>query len=220
MLSYYAWLRLSLFIAGKKFSVIGLENIPKNKTYVVAANHINSSDSYLISGVFYRHTMIRWVVKSEIKNYWKYFQHDRKRGGHSILKTLFLTAVMVTAGKNCDTISVKRDEKSAQNTLALFQMKSVLEKGRVVGIFPESRRTKKRIVANPSFLTIAKLVNVQVVPCYVSRNKVIIGKPFSVKKNLTRAGCAALVEDMMDSIYALNKNESSEKAPFSSSNTT
>ena len=98
--------------------VNGLENVPKDKNFIVAANHASYMDHLIISSILipYLNKMVHFLAKKEhfesfFQRLWhRYFQAipiDREAGGRKALKIAI----------------------------------SYLKKGKIIGIYPEGTRT-------------------------------------------------------------------------------
>ncbi|MDO5662189.1 MAG: lysophospholipid acyltransferase family protein [Brachybacterium sp.] len=102
--------------------VTGLENIPQDGAFIVAANHLANLDSFLIPIVAPR--QVRFITKD---TYWK------KRGPIGWVQKRFFTAV--------GAVPVDRETLSAAQG-ALDVALSVLQQGDGFGIYPEGTRSR------------------------------------------------------------------------------
>jgi long-chain acyl-CoA synthetase len=98
--------------------VIGMENIPKNPPFIIASNHANYLDGFIILKIMY----------DKFKQKTHYVSHPG-RFGRKLPKFIYLKYA------GCIPTDVPEEEFFAN-------VKSALKNDKIVGIFPEGRYTK------------------------------------------------------------------------------
>lgn len=122
----------------------GIENIPNNSNYLLAGNHLNIFDSWLLISVL-NDTVLRFMV-------------DKKLYRYKLWEIFF---------KTIGTFSIdpeKMDINAVKNTLNL------LNEGNNVVIFPEGKTHKitEPLPFKPGVASIAKLSNTPLIPFGIS----------------------------------------------------
>ncbi|MBQ6546875.1 MAG: 1-acyl-sn-glycerol-3-phosphate acyltransferase [Bacilli bacterium] len=152
---------ISVFIHPK---YIGLSNIPKDGSYVLAGNHISILDPLLVMSSTKR--SIHFLAKDEL---WKGFK-----------KIIFA---------NLGLIPVNRREK---DNFALKEAEKYLFEGKVIGIFPEGTTNKKNELLSfkVGAVKMAYDTNTKIVPFAIKgrygffrKISISFGKPIYVKSN-------------------------------------
>ena len=107
-------------------NVEGLENIPEDGPFIVAANHQSHLDGFLIAAyvIQIRDQKIHFFAKQEFTSYF----------GAFIENLLYK--------KWADCIFVEKEGTKQRGLKAIKQASILLGKGELVGIFPEGTRTK------------------------------------------------------------------------------
>lgn len=132
------------YIVYKKMTVKGKENIPKDGALILACNHIAFSDPAIIVAHFPR--TIHFMAKSELfENYFK--------------------AAFV---RNMNAFPVVRNHSDRN---ALRYAKDVINKGWVLGIFPEGQRIRKSspTEAKSGVAYLARITGADVLPVCIYR---------------------------------------------------
>ena len=161
------WWYANLFF---NLNVTGLDNIPKDKGFLVTANHLSYFDPFLVAK--YIPGQIHFIAMEE----------------------LFSNPIMAFVMKRWKTIPIKRG--SADKT-AIRKALSLLKNDRIVGIFPEGGIIKKH--TDSSFQTGSAMLAIHsqkyILPVYIegTRNlyrpslikrkpvRVVFKKPFKVQ---------------------------------------
>jgi 1-acyl-sn-glycerol-3-phosphate acyltransferase len=179
-------------LSGKKRIVSGIENIPEYGPLMIASNHNERSDPWVVSGVV--PFTIHWISKIELFSFKTMF-YEARGEGHSVLYSVisaFLTKFVVRHSK---TIPFDRNNKlNRVNGKAKVEMKNIFSAGGCVGIFPQGTR-KNDPKAKSSFLILAKKQGVGVLIIKTGRNFITISPlitaeeisaiPYSVLKDMT-----------------------------------
>lgn len=150
---YKIALPLIKLIARSKFRIVckGKYNIPKNKGFILAANHLSFFDpAVIVSNI--DHT-VHFMAKSE----------------------LFQNPALAFLVRNLNAFPVKRgysDRKALQYAI------DVIENGGVLGIFPEGRRVRSAIPENAKtgVAFIAKRTRADILPVclYINPNEDVV----------------------------------------------
>lgn len=136
--------------------VLGRENIPRSGAVILAGNHKSNLDCILIASCLWR--QVHFMAKDELF-----------RGGFS----RFFRAL--------GTIPVNRRIRDAT---ALSEARDVLDKGGVIGIFPEGRfnRTEQTVLPfKPGTARMAARSKAALVPFAIKGNYNIIGKRVEIE---------------------------------------
>ncbi len=106
-------------------NVTGLENIPKNTPFIIAANHQCHIDGLLIGSYVVQKTnkKIHFLAKKEFTSYF----------GKTIERVLYKQWASV--------LFVEEEGTKKRGKHALRQASALLDAGEIVGIFPEGKRT-------------------------------------------------------------------------------
>lgn len=150
-----------------RYEIQGRENIPRDRKFIIAGNHISYFDPFLVSIALQK--PIAYMAKKEL------FEHN-----------LFVTLMMDFLG----AFAVNREKLEAST---IKTVKEVLKSKWYLGIFPEGgiKRHKTIEKVNKGFAVIAKAANWDVLPVSIAgceeynwvpfRGKIIvkIGKPIS-----------------------------------------
>lgn len=124
----------------------GRENIPKEGPFIIASNHIAFSDPALI--VAHCPRTVHFMAKSE----------------------LFENKAVAVFVRNMNAFPVKRNYSDRN---AIRYAKSVIEKGWVLGIFPEGRRVRESASpaeAKEGVAYLARVTGADVLPVCIYRN--------------------------------------------------
>ncbi len=128
-------------------SIKGMENLPKNRPYIIVANHDNSIDAYILMAPLTR----RLNKKIHV------FSNPVNRGGR--LMQLFFKSLAIWWA---EVIVVDRTNRSRSLEVA----KKFLDKGELVGIFPETIDTDEKYLARgkTGMVRLALAAKVPIVP--------------------------------------------------------
>jgi 1-acyl-sn-glycerol-3-phosphate acyltransferase len=186
------WTSKMMFKVFFRYEVIGAENIPASGPVIVAANHASFLDPLFLGCGMKR--IVQYIMYS---SYYRSLAHPIFR---------FLRTVPV-------------DEKGP--LAALKAGKRSLDKGAVVGIFPEGRVAPDGILQEPQggFVFLAQRSGAPIVPVAIKGNydafprrawlprfkkvTIIVGKPIPVSKNLSKHETAEMVDRLMGEIAAM-----------------
>lgn len=152
---YKLWLR----------KVEGLENVPKNKTFIIATNHSSYYDAVLMHSIIvpYLDKKIHALVNSY---YWKNF----------------ITRVFIEWGEGIPVFVEKEKNAKKRNQESFEKALSYLQKNDLIMIFPEGRRSAdgKLRKAYTGIARLALKAKVPVLPVgIIGANKVLpVGKTF------------------------------------------
>ena len=125
-----------------KIELTGRENIPKDKGFMMASNHVYAFDPILLALGTKRH--IRFLAKAELceSRHWGWFF------------------------KALGTVSVERGKGDFD---VMGKCAKVIEQGDVLGIFPEGTRSKGHGFLRPKsgMSVIAKMAEADILPCLI-----------------------------------------------------
>ena len=166
-LRFYFWMwKLARFIFKNRCSIWNLENIPAPEHYsnglIIAANHNDASNIPVLAILFPPEKPIHFVMAYD----------------------LFESMLMRFIGERCFAIPVYRSSQSLNEldqklnnriNLRFFRTAiSVLEKGGIVGIFPEGGifdRTNPTHKDREGIIKLAQKTNALILPIYIERIK-------------------------------------------------
>ncbi len=189
-MEFVRWIFRVIFKLFVRTTVFYPEKVPTQGPVVVVANHESMLDMFLIGYRVPRY--IKWMAKEEIFR-------------NKLLAKLFtaLGAYPVKRGS--------RDVGAARIT------KELLERGEIIGIFPQGTRTKgrgKKLPAKPGFVRFAVDGDAVIQPVAIwgkirlfGKVYVRFGEPFSVREKLgeehlnDRAAIQQLAAETLDNIY-------------------
>jgi len=150
----------------------GEENIPRNANFIIAANHINSWDHFLIVLALKNRIKTIYFVAKEFKNFW---QLIILRGFYFLTETIF--------------INKKEDRESLLTKLANY-----LNKDKIIVIYPEGTTNKgnELLQGKTGVVELAIKSGKPVIPFGIlhkknSKKKILrIGKPlyFTIEKEI------------------------------------
>jgi 1-acyl-sn-glycerol-3-phosphate acyltransferase len=188
------WVTLLLAVASDS-DVQGRENVPKRGAFILVANHMNTADPPIITHATPRR--ISWMTKRE----------------------LFDMPVFGLMYKSVGFIPVRRKEADLQ---ALRKSQEALQKGGVLGVFPEGTRslTKSLGQGEPGAAVLALRTGAAIVPVAIwgtetvklprdmvrrTRVHVRFGKPFTLQtvERINREAAARGTETIMRAIADL-----------------
>ena len=186
------WLFAFLFYPTK---VIGKKNLPKKKGYILACNHYSNLDPMLLDVKL--HKKIRFLAKKEL--------FKKKFGSYFF--------------KKAGVIPVDRENPGISS---FKQVISVLNKNKIVGIFPEGTRNKNKEDDNlqnvkTGIITFASRAGVQIVPSIIykrfkiwHKNYIVIGAPLDLvaedTKRLTKEELELNINRLTDAMNQLRKD--------------
>lgn len=180
------WVYGSYFRVRSKFKIIGTENIPKDKFFIVASNHVSAIDPFLVCDAI--NCPIAYMAKKE----------------------LFEKPIMRIFMDLLGAFAVNREKLDVSTIKTVMGLKNTKWK---LGLFPEGTRTTKLSIENVSkgFAFLAKSLKCDILPVGISgameeerrgnfRNKMTIniGKPIPYNDNLTE-----LMETWVNSVNGL-----------------
>ena len=189
-MEFVRWIFRVIFKLFVRTTVFDAEKVPAQGPVVVVSNHESMLDMFLIGYRVPRY--IKWMAKEEIFR-------------NKLLAKLFtaLGAYPVKRGA--------RDVGAARTT------KELLERGEIIGIFPQGTRSKGkkgRLPAKPGFVRFAVDGDAMIQPVAIwgkirwfGKAYVRFGEPFSVKEKLgedhlnDRAAIQQLAAETLDGIY-------------------
>lgn len=189
-MEFIRWLVSVVFKLFVRTTVFYPENVPAQGPVVVVSNHESMLDMFLIGYRVPRY--IKWMAKEEIFR-------------NKLLAKIFtaLGAYPVKRGS--------RDVGAARTT------KELLDKGEIIGIFPQGTRSKgrgKKLPAKPGFVRFAVEGDALIQPVAIWGNIRLFGKvyvrfgePFSARERLgaehinDRSAIQQLAKDTLDDIY-------------------
>lgn len=188
------WVQVITFFSIDQ-TISGLENVPRKGPFILVSNHLNNADPPLITA--YMPRRIIWMAKKE----------------------LFDTPVIGIFYHLYGLIPVKRDEADLK---AVRRSQQALNRGQVLGMFPEGTRSKDRRLheAEPGTALLALRAKVPILPMGIwgtetirvprdiigrSRIEMKIGKPFTLEetKRITKTEIAAGSREIMRHIAEL-----------------
>lgn len=186
---FACWLSIAFFKIFYRVTFEGLEQVPKEETFVVCSNHISMLDMFLFGPPMPQ--KIHFMAKQEL------FKIPLLNG---ILKGL--GAFPVDRGRG--------DIQAAKTTLKL------LKEGKTVGIFPEGHRrnkTAKKIKPKKGAVLFALEAGVPILPVGIfgnyklfSKLRVIYGKPYypgDGTQKPAKEDLQNITEALMEKIYSL-----------------
>lgn len=178
-----------LFAVFIRVKVFGRENLPDNGAVILVSNHETMLDMFMIGYKIKR--KVHWMAKVEL------------------FKNKLLAKIITSLG----AYPVKRgtrDQSAVRTTIEL------LEKGEVVGIFPQGTRSKGRgrtlkVKSGVAHFAIDSGAYVQPVALWgkfrlFGRVYVRFGKPYKIEKtkdNYTKEEYETIANDIMNRIYDL-----------------
>ncbi|MBF0216756.1 MAG: 1-acyl-sn-glycerol-3-phosphate acyltransferase [Candidatus Omnitrophica bacterium] len=184
-----------LFRLGLGLRVSGVENIPSEGAFILAANHASYLDPLVLIAVSPRR--LHFIAR----------------------ETLFSATLLGWVVRHIETISLKRGGRDKGAVKAALKL---LHKGGALGLFPEGTRSKTRELkrARPGIGMFAAKAKVPVVPVYIEGTfdamprgvrtvklrpiRVIIGKPLSSSlPNTGKDAYEGISEKVMRSIAEL-----------------
>ena len=188
------WVQVITFFSISQ-TISGLENVPREGPFILVSNHLNNADPPLITAYIPRR--IVWMAKQE----------------------LFDTPVIGIFYHLYGLIPVRRFEADLR---AFRKAQRVLDRGHVLGMFPEGTRSKDRTLqhAEPGTALLALRAKVPILPIGIwgtetirvprdiigrSRVSIRIGKPFHLPetKRVTKEAIASGSKEIMRQIAEL-----------------
>jgi 1-acyl-sn-glycerol-3-phosphate acyltransferase len=144
VITFFYWLNVKTWVSALRLVTVSLtfkdkERIPRNGALIVVSNHLNNADPLVLTAILPRR--IVWMTKKE----W------------------FDTPVVGSLFHLFGLIPVRRYEADLK---ALRRAQQALEKGQVLGMFPEGTRSKTATLAEgePGTAVIALRTGVPVLP--------------------------------------------------------
>jgi 1-acyl-sn-glycerol-3-phosphate acyltransferase len=182
-----SWILLKLLFRAE---ITGMENVPEEGGFIVAAEHSSNFDPFIMMYVFGRERHIHILAKAEA----------------------FRAPVIGAILRGVGMISVDR---SANDIAAVRQSLEYLKRGEKLGIFPEGRRTREgeSSEAKLGAVKLADRTGSPIIPMHIPRKKrlfrkmrIIIGEPCRVnpeRRRLTAEEYRPLADGMMERIRSL-----------------
>lgn len=206
------WLFLIWPFQGKR--VFGKHNIPKDRPYLVIANHPGTFDPWtVVSGGTFFSQPIHWLAQAEL--------FSIRSAGEKFVKGLpsplvFLVGLVVSfVVKHSRTIPVVQGGKeerffSSSNKEMMRSVQKVWEAGGVVGAFPNGTRGEEQEFY-ASFVRMAKNYAtthkkpLAILPVTISAHDIIFHDPVLVHAHFDRNACASLACNTMMKIQRNNR---------------
>lgn len=138
------------------FQLEGVENMPKDSRYIVAANHISGKDPFIVAGIANR--PVAFMAKEEL------FEH-------------FFSCKLMDY---CGAFAVKRDNVAVSTIKTALSIKDT---DWALGLFPQGTRDSSDKVANitKGFATFAKVTKSDILPVALIGSDKKIKWPFCEK---------------------------------------
>lgn len=164
------WARLLILCSGIKISVDGLENIEKNKSYIIAANHQGAAD--ILLALAYMPVYFRFAIKKELFKVPIFGWYLKQAGYFSIDRSAILSAYK--------TVNI---------------MQEITNDGDSVLIFPEGTRSHDGLLGDfkRGSLLAAQKAKVPVIPLAISGSYKIMPRgswqinPYPIKLSISKA---------------------------------
>ncbi len=168
--------------------VSGKENIPKKGAYILAGNHLSNYDAYMLYKATNR--PIHFLGKKELFD------------GSSawFFKMMHLIRI----------------DRSQKNPEAKKEVIDLLNRGKIIGIFPEGTYHKKDLILpfKPGVISFAEKTGVPIIPFAMKSNwkfrshpKIVFGKPIYVEKIKDEDKVKYLEDVVRKMIIKLNKTD-------------
>jgi len=205
--------RIGYLLGGYRIKAEGLENLPKDKSYIIAANHQSYLDPVIVALALYR------VVKKKIcflskEGVWRIF------GKYLGIRYLGMLPV---------------EEKNPNKSIGIAV--SYLNQSRIIGIFPEGTRNREKepilLKGKTGAARLAILSKVPVIPCGVfspeglttsqaiknfvfsrKKSKVVIGQPMFFEKYYNQEITKEMLEEITRQIMIKVGELCQKKYPF------
>jgi 1-acyl-sn-glycerol-3-phosphate acyltransferase len=192
LLKGFFWLVGRIFY---RFSYAGIENVPPEGAFILAANHTSIVDIIAIHTKLKR--WLHWVAKKE----------------------LFDAPVVGFVMPRMGAIPVDRDRVDLTAARGIF---SILQEGRPVAMFPQGTRLKQedinRVPPKSGIAHFAVKTNALILPVAIEgrfrlfrKTKIIIGEPFrldaDIRKKYNQQELLEMTVEVMSRIYALTSFE-------------
>ena len=171
-ISFFIKIFLELVVKRMVKEIEGEENIPRNANFIIAANHINSWDHFLIVLALKNRIKTIYFVAKEFKNFWQLIILG---GFYFLTETIF--------------INKKEDRESLLTKLANY-----LNKDKIIVIYPEGTTNKgnELLQGKTGVVELAIKSGKPVIPFGIlhkknSKKKILrIGKPlyFTIEKEI------------------------------------
>lgn len=184
----FFWLYGRIFY---RFEFVGIENVPENGAFILAANHTSIVDIIAIHTGLKR--WLHWVAKKE----------------------LFRTPIVKFVMPRMGAIPVDRDKVDLTAARGIF---SVLQADRAVAMFPQGTRVKPEnidhVLPKTGIAHFAIKTNALIVPAAIDgqfklfhKTRIIFGEPFKLdtdsRKKYSHNELLDMSVDVMKKIYAL-----------------
>jgi len=181
-----------------KVHIKGIRNIPKDKNFIIVANHISLMDPWIIGSIIPITTPVHWFTTEMLYDPINVRQYLPKGVRKGWLGSTFARIVIFTM-RHTHTIKVavqshgwaSKEEKRARkltNSAAFREANKVLsQRGGVVGIFAQRGRSGSIDNTSSSCLLLARKNNVPILPIHLSKGVVIIMKPEDIGKTINLA---------------------------------
>ncbi len=178
----------------RKVRVEGRENIPKNQSFVIAANHSSLWDPWIIASFIPITTPVHWFTIEMLYNLIKvrpYLPEGFREGligsmlARVVTFTMKHTYTIKVAIQSPKDISKEEEERKSINSTALKEAHKILKKrGGVVGIFAQRSRHGHVDNTSSSCFLLARKNNVPILPIHLSKGVMIIMKPEYIGKTI------------------------------------
>ena len=153
----------AFFFKNIQITVKGTENIPKNKGFIIAANHEHSWDPVVISFLMKRNIhffSIDYISKKTL---------SEKKWASNLERFIFRDSISGLFLIWAEQIQVSRVNKRI-NKRALAAAGEYIKKSEIVGIFPEGELQLKEKKIYPGVAILSKRNKCKILPVYLSNN--------------------------------------------------
>jgi len=177
-----SWIFFPLYGWRKRW--LGLEHVPRDDGFVLAANHISNLDPFVLAMPLWPDRVVHWMAKAELYNRW-------------------LSRPMKAIG----TFPIRRGEADAE---AMRTALDLLRSGEVIGMFPEGTRARKGLrktrvpKPHPGTARIALAAGVPIVPAALAGTERVL--------SLDRITVAFGPPIPVDDLAGLSRREAAEIA--------
>ncbi len=182
----------------KRLKIEGKENIPKDKNFIIVANHISLWDPWIIGSFIPITSPIHWMTIDSLYDKVKVNKYLPKKFKEGLLSNILACLVTFTmrhtytikvAVQLYEKISKEETRKSKLiNFAAIKKANKVLAKRNgVVGIFAQRGMHGSTDNTSSSCLSLAWKNNVPILPIHLSKGVMIIMKPEYIKKIINSA---------------------------------
>ena len=151
------------FFKNIQITVKGIENIPKNKGFIIAANHEHSWDPVIMAFLMKRNIhffSIDYVSKKTL---------SEKKWASNLERFIFGDSISGLFLRWTEQIQVSHVNKSL-NKRAFAAAGEYIKKSEIIGIFPEGEPELKKKKIYPGVAILSKRNNCKILPVYLRNN--------------------------------------------------